>query len=64
MRGGLDFIAVREMEAQRKAERIAAAKLPKRKCLHCRREFKPEHKGLFICPLCKKSEVYRGGVMG
>lgn len=29
------------------------AALPERKCLKCRRSFRPDHRGMFICQPCK-----------
>jgi ribosomal protein S27AE len=37
---------------------------PSRKCLHCGKNFEPEHKGNWICGPCKKLGPFQGGVMG
>lgn len=33
----------------------------RRRCLKCRHEFKPEHKGNFVCDDCKKTKAWKTG---
>ncbi|MBO1325369.1 hypothetical protein K2X14_11480 [Acetobacter sp. TBRC 12305] len=47
---------LKEMRAQKAQERERAkAAIKLRPCLRCRREFRPEHKGNFMCSGCKST---------